>query len=227
MKPINDYYERLAEDYDRVRFGNSYGRYLDHQERAVLRAWLSGTRPEDVIDLGCGTGRLLDFAMTGVDASKAMLKVAARKFTNRRLIHAGLAEVGSAVEGRFQAAICFHLFMHLEEQVIADSLQSIAQVVKGGGRLILDIPSKHRRALNRRRPGGSGWHGNTAAARDDIERWAGPHWRILRHRGILFFPIHRLPSIARPLFRGLDDWLGRSPLGRFSSYHVYELERRT
>lgn len=227
MQPISDYYDRLAEDYDQVRFGNSYGRYLDHLERVILRAWLSGTKPADVIDLGCGTGRLLDFAMTGVDASQEMLRVAARKYSSRRLIHATLPQVDSAVEDRFQAGICFHVFMHLDEKAIAASLQSIAQVVKGGGRLILDIPSRHRRSLSRRRPDESGWHGNTAATASDIEAWAGPQWRIVRRRGVLFFPIHRLPSFARPFFRELDDWIGRTPLGRFSSYHVYELERRS
>lgn len=227
MQPISDYYDRLAGDYDQVRFGNSYGRYVDHLERVILNDWLSGTTPAEVIDLGCGTGRLLDFAMTGVDVSQEMLKVAARKYSSRRFIHASLPEVDSSVDGKFQAAICFHVFMHLGETVIEKSLQSIAEVVKVGGRLILDIPSRDRRALNRRRPDESGWHGNTAATSADIERWAGSQWRIVRRRGILFFPIHRLPSIARPVFRGMDDWIGRTPLGRWSSYHVYELERRS
>ncbi len=31
---IRDYYSNLAESYDENRFGNTYGQYIDQQERA-------------------------------------------------------------------------------------------------------------------------------------------------------------------------------------------------
>ncbi|MDC8759378.1 class I SAM-dependent DNA methyltransferase [Janthinobacterium fluminis] len=224
MQSIHDYYDKLAQDYDSKRFGNSYGRYLDRQERDILSAWLAAVPPEAAIDLGCGTGRLLDFAMTGADASAEMLKVAAAKFPDRRLIQASLPDLGVAGDSRYRAATCFHVFMHLDKTVIEQSLRAVAGIVAAGGIFILDIPSQHRRALNWRKP--SGWHGGTAATRADIAAWAGPAWRIVGRRGILFFPIHRLPAFARPLLRRLDALIGRSPLGRYASYHVYQLERQ-
>ncbi|MES3020417.1 MAG: class I SAM-dependent methyltransferase [Pseudomonadota bacterium] len=225
MQQIHDYYDKLAKDYDRDRFDNSYGRYIDQMERQILRQWLGGTVPADVLDIGCGTGRLLDFAMSGVDASRAMLEVAASKFPDRQLRLAQLPDLGPALP-RYDAAICFHVFMHLDPASIAQSLASIAGAVRPGGHLIVDIPSQHRRAMNRRRPSQSGWHGDTAATHADIARWAGPAWRIVGRRGILFFPIHRLPSIARPLLRGFDRMIGGTWLARYSSYHVYRLERQ-
>lgn len=33
---IRDYYSNLAESYDESRFGNTYGQYIDQQERAFL-----------------------------------------------------------------------------------------------------------------------------------------------------------------------------------------------
>jgi len=40
---IHDYYEELASDYDVDRFANSYGRYLDGQERKILDRYLGPT----------------------------------------------------------------------------------------------------------------------------------------------------------------------------------------
>ncbi|HSD37301.1 MAG TPA: class I SAM-dependent methyltransferase [Rhodocyclaceae bacterium] len=225
MQPINEYYDALARTYDQDRFGNSYGRYIDALERRILSAWLSGTSPARVLDVGCGTGRLLDFASTGVDSSREMLKLAAEKYPQHRLVLAASSALDVALDSLYDAAICFHVFMHFDAAQIAASFDSIARVVAPGGRVIVDIPSQHRRALGRRPPSKPGWHGNTAANRKDIERWAGANWRVVRRRGILFFPIHRIPSFARPLFSGLDALAGRTPLARYSSYHVYELQR--
>lgn len=226
MHSIRDYYDQLAPDYDRARFGNSYGRYIDRLERRLLAAWLQDTSAAAVLDIGCGTGRLLEFAQTGVDCSAAMLDVAARKFPGHRLVQASSVDLRSAVPGPFEAAICFHVFMHLDPCQIEQTLKAAADVVRTGGRLIFDIPSQHRRALNRRAPNADGWHGNTAATRADVEHWAGPAWRVVQRRGLLLLPIHRLPSLVRPWFAGLDELLGRTPLARYASYHVYALERQ-
>ena len=63
MNPIQDYYDKIAHKYDADRFGNSYGRYIDALEREILTTWLHGVKPENVLDIGCGTGRFLDFAI--------------------------------------------------------------------------------------------------------------------------------------------------------------------
>jgi SAM-dependent methyltransferase len=229
MQPIHDYYDQLAKNYDQDRFGNSYGRYIDAMERAILRNWLAGVAPQEVVDIGCGTGRLLDFAVTGVDTSAEMLKVAAGKFAGRELIQASLPELAPLLATlparQFQAATCFHVFMHLSPDIIRQSLHSLAQVVRPGGCLIVDIPSQQRRALKRQRASSTEWHGNTAANRADVEGWIGTEWRIVARRGILFLPIHRLPASLRGACQPLDALLGRSPLANWSSYHVYQLQR--
>lgn len=225
MQTVKAYYDELASDYDRSRFANSYGRHVDALERQILANWLTDIAAADVLDLGCGTGRLLDFAHTGVDQSAEMLKLAATKFPDRQLIQAAVEDLDTSLNRRFRAAICFHVFMHCEEALIARSLQALARVVEPGGCLVMDIPSQHRRALSRVRASVTPWHGSTAASRDDVARWAGPDWRIVRRRGILFLPVHRLPEFARSWFRSLDALIGRSALARYASYHVYLLER--
>jgi SAM-dependent methyltransferase len=225
MQSIHDYYNKLAKDYDSNRFGNSYGRYVDRLERKILHEWLGHVSPNKVLDIGCGTGRLLDFAMTGMDPSQEMIKLAAVKFPDRHLISDGLPQLASLGDAALEAVICFHVLMHLDQITVEKSFQTIAQLVKVGGYLMFDIPSQDRRAMFQRNPGALSWHGSTTATRDHIVKWMGPHWRLVERRGILFFPIHRLPSFVRSGLCALDGWIGRTPLARFSSYHVYCLER--
>ena len=201
---VNDYYDRLAADYDESRFGHAYGRHIDRLEQAILRRWLAGVSPEDVVDIGCGTGRLLVFARTGVDQSVEMLRIAAGKHPDRRLIRSD----------------------HLDEAPITASLGEIARVVKPGGRLIFDIPSRLRRSLRPGRKAEAAWHAETSASRRDVERWAGDAWRIVRRTGILVLPMHRAPAALYGPAGALDAVLGGGPLEALSSYHVYMLERR-
>ena len=45
-KNIKKYYDDLAPQYDQDRFGNSYGRYIDLQEKAVIEKHLPNTEKE-------------------------------------------------------------------------------------------------------------------------------------------------------------------------------------
>lgn len=219
---IREYYDALAPEYDRDRFGHSYGRYVDGMERGILRAWLHGRDPESVVELACGTGRLLDFAGTGVDLSPAMLARAREKWPARRLMLADAADTGLP-DREFGAAICFHLLMHLDATAIRAVFAEAARLVQPGGRFVFDIPSHPRRRWSRRPA--SGWHGDTAASLDDVRGWAGDAWRPRRWRGIVALPIHRLPRRLRGAMAGVDALAGRTPLGRWSQYYVIELER--
>ena len=64
---IETYYNDIASNYDQWRFGNSYGKYIDYQERAILNNWLRDLKGKNILDLGCGTGIFLDLANTGLD----------------------------------------------------------------------------------------------------------------------------------------------------------------
>ena len=88
---IVDYYNNIAEDYDYSRFENSYGCYIDKQERIVLDKL--NINPAHSLDLPCGTGRFLNYADYGCDASANMLKVATRNWPNKTLISAMLIEL--------------------------------------------------------------------------------------------------------------------------------------
>lgn len=223
MKSVIAYYDELADRYDDDRFGNSYGQYVDALERTILSTWLGGIEPCECVDFGCGTGRLLAYAGTGVDGSVRMLQVAAQKYADRHLIPASITEVPLA-DGVMAAGFCFHVLMHLPEETICAFLAEAARIVRPGGKLIVDIPSAPRRALSGRPK--SGWHGDTACDLATFRHWTGENWQIRRMRGILMLPLHRIPQRLRPWLTRLDAWLGRTLLARYASYYVLELERR-
>jgi SAM-dependent methyltransferase len=177
---------------------------------------------ESVVELACGTGRFLDFAGTGVDLSPAMLEVAREKWPGRKLVLADAADTGLP-SGGFDAAICFHLLMHLDQAACRAVLAEAARLVRPGGSFVFDIPSLPRRRLSKRPA--SGWHGDTSASIGEVRRWAGDAWRLKRWRGVVALPIHRLPTRLRAPLAGVDALAGRTPLGRWSSYYVVELER--
>lgn len=221
-EPLVQYDDRLADRYDADRSGNSYGRYVDAQERRVLCHWLAPFQGGLILDLACGTGRLLDLATHGLDASPAMVRIAQEKYPQKPIRCARATEVG-VFRACFDAIFCLHLLMHLAPAEIGDVLRSCFEQLGPGGVLIFDIPSALRRRLTGFRP--AGWHGGTALSLREIARLAGPRWRIKATRGVLFFPIHRLPPSVRPLFRPLDDLAGATPLKPWCSYLFCCLQR--
>jgi SAM-dependent methyltransferase len=219
---VLQYYDRLASSYDEDRFGGSYGRYLDAQERRLLRRWLAPFRGGAILDLACGTGRLTVLATHGLDASPAMVRLAQAKHP-RKVIRCGRASEVREFERLFDAIFCLHLLMHLPAAEIGVLLASCFAQLRPGGSLIFDVPSALRRKLTHFRP--AGWHAGTALTPREVAALSEPRWRLKAARGLLCFPIHRLPSAIRPLLRPLDDVLGATPLKPLCAYVAYCLER--
>jgi len=216
------YYNRLAIRYDEDRFGNSYGRYLDAQERRLLRPWLAPFRSGTILDLACGTGRLLDLATHGLDASPEMVRIAQSKHPEKT-IRCACANDLKHFRTVFDAVFCLHLFMHLPITQILVLLNSAFEQLRPSGALIFDVPSASRRSLTGFRP--ADWHAATSLTVREIAAMIKPRWRLIAMRGVLFFPIHRIPPKVRPLFRHLDDLIGATPLKPLSSYLLCCLQR--
>lgn len=219
---VIQYYDRLADRYDADRFGNSYGRYVDAQERRLLRCWLTPAQGGPILDLACGTGRLLDLATHGSDASPEMVRIARAKYP-KKTIRLGRASDVREFHTTFDAIFCLHLLMHLPPAEIGAVLCSCFAQLRPGGVMILDFPSALRRKLTGFRV--AGWHAGTALTLREIASVAGPGWRVKATRGILFFPIHRIPSQVRPHLRPVDDLIGVTGLKPLCSYLVCCLQR--
>jgi len=99
---------------------------------------LEGIVPSKLLDVGCGTGYLLQmarskkFEVTGLDASSGMLKQAQKKynFTESMLVF-GLANQMPFDDESFDVVIACGSLVHIPE--IETSAQEMLRVVKKGG----------------------------------------------------------------------------------------------
>ncbi len=103
----------------------------------------------ELLDLGCGAGRLAielsakGYAVTGVDNSPTMLKIARRNADERRvklrLLRSQLSEL--KITGRFDAAYSVQDPFNyvLEEEELSNSLARLRSLLRPGGVLIVDI----------------------------------------------------------------------------------------
>jgi SAM-dependent methyltransferase len=130
-----------------------------------------------LLDLGCGTGRLLvEFArrgctVVGVDLSEPMLARARDRAAGARvsvtLVRANLVELGCLADGTFDCAAC--LFSTLGIVRGADARRKVVahafRVLRGGGQFVLHV---HNRWFSARDPAGRRW-----LLRDWIRSWTG------------------------------------------------------
>lgn len=218
---IKNYYNELASSYDQDRFDNTYGQFIDKQERKILEKLLSKRENLTIVDLACGSGRFLNFATIGIDTSEKMIEVARQKFSDKQLFVAD-GENLPLEDNSVDVIFSFHLFMHLNDEKIAGILTECKRVLKENGSIIFDIPSKKRRnLLNKKR---EGWHGSYSLNLKEIKSFN--NFKIKRSFGILMFPIHRFPSSVRPALTKFDSLLSNSFLKEYSSYLIIEMNKK-
>lgn len=219
MDEIINYYNDLAGSYDENRFDNTYGKFIDLQERTILDKIIN---PEEHnIDLACGTGRLSNYAQIGIDASVAMIEIAKKKFQDKIFLK-NEADALDLDNDSVDTIISFHFFMHLNESKTKKILEECNRVLKKNGRIILDVPSRKRRKILGYKA--NNWHGANSLSIADFKQ--NPNFKVKRTFGILFFPIHRFPNFCRRFFVKIDAVLANSFLKEYSSYIIIELEKR-
>lgn len=217
---ILEYYSKLAESYDENRFGNSYGKYIDQQERAFLTSFFKDKNYTKVLDLGCGTGRLLNFATHGTDFSENMLNVARQKYPKKNLAVGEISEI--PFEEGFGCIFCFHVIMHQNQEETKAFLNECHQKLSKNGTLIFDYPVKSRKKSVSPQ---EDWHAGNSFSAVDISELSKDQWKVKNTTGVLFFPIHRFPKAIRRLFLPLDIFFCRTFLRNWASYHITVLEK--
>ena len=222
MNQIVSYYNALAKSYDADRFGNSYGEFIDRQERYILNRLLSN-KEKCIVDMACGSGRLLNYATHGVDASAEMVAIAKEKFQDKEIILSD-AENLPFPDRSVNTIISFHFFMHLDTEKIKTILKECHRVLKPNGRIIFDIPSKKRRKLVNYKP--TNWHGATSCTLNDLELITTGFYTQKKVFGVMFFPIHRFPKSVRKYLAKPDHVIANSLLKEYSSYLVAEYVKK-
>jgi ubiquinone/menaquinone biosynthesis C-methylase UbiE len=220
MNEVIQYYDQIASIYDNDRFDNSYGRFIDKQERKILHQLLHNEQGV-IVDLACGSGRLLNYAQIGIDASGNMLQIAKDKYPDKQLIQSDANHIPLENDS-VDVIICFHFFMHLNEKTIRSVLAECARILKPSGRLIFDIPSEKRRRLLRFKK--TGWHGSSDTTIQKINTLTA--FQLKSSKGVLFMPIHRFPNKIRHFMMPIDRLLCNSWIKEYSSYIVFELVKK-
>jgi ubiquinone/menaquinone biosynthesis C-methylase UbiE len=118
------------------------GFFFDRVHRTTLDSIPAGFKPESILDIGCGTGRLLRRAATrwptarliGVDPSEGMV-TEARRLTPGAIIHHGLAESLPIDDESVNLVLSTASFHHWQDQ--AQGLKQIARVLRPGGFFVL------------------------------------------------------------------------------------------
>ncbi|MEI9974054.1 MAG: class I SAM-dependent methyltransferase [Ignavibacteriota bacterium] len=105
-------------------------------ENRALLPWLDSETPRCAVDVGCGTGRwTARLSAIGVDASPAMLAVAARKEGLHGRLAVGEATALPVATGSADLVLCALTFGHIRDQ--AGAFREFARVLHSGGVLIL------------------------------------------------------------------------------------------
>jgi ubiquinone/menaquinone biosynthesis C-methylase UbiE len=128
---------------------------FDRVHRALLRRIPTGFSPLDILDIGCGTGRLLRklhdqwpaAALVGIDTSEGMV-TRARRLTPNATIYQASAEHIPLEDASINMATSTMSFHHWTEQSLG--VQEIYRVLSRGGLFILaDTNIGHGHPLSR------------------------------------------------------------------------------
>lgn len=223
-KILLDYYDKLAGDYDENRFGNTYGRYIHQQEVNILAKILPATATNNILDLGCGTGRLMPFANYGLDISPTMIEVAQNKFPNKQFA-VGNAAQNDLKSEFFDTIFSFHVLMHQKHSETSAILGEAHRLLKKGGQFIFDFPSDKRRKLVNYKA--QNWHAANQLSLQQIKGLAKTNqWDFKQSYGLLFLPIHRIPQQFRSFLIPMDNFLCRSFLQEYASYLIVILTKK-
>jgi 2-polyprenyl-3-methyl-5-hydroxy-6-metoxy-1,4-benzoquinol methylase len=138
-----EYHEKHYESTDRVEYVNPLT--ADRKQRFFLEqaAQFTGKRPGSVLDIGCGTGRVVVFAKSqGWESTGLELCVETGKETAARLhcqVYLGSIFDAELPKERFDVVTMFDCIEHLEDPVGA--LAICRQVLKPDGLLIVTTPN--------------------------------------------------------------------------------------
>jgi ubiquinone/menaquinone biosynthesis C-methylase UbiE len=217
------YYDEFAGWYERER-GKGYHRMLDDLEVDLVERY---GRDKDVLEVGCGTGLILErsatFARTavGIDLSAGMLA----KATQRGLdVMQGSATSLPVRDASFDVAYSFKVLAHVAD--IEGAMRELARVVRPGGWVLAEFYNTRslRRLVKWLKPptAVSAQTSDEAVytrydSKRDIASYLPPELEWVTSRGIRIITpvsrVHDLPIVG-PLVRRAEDLLADQPIAR-------------
>ncbi len=134
---FQDMPERFDEE-SSSRWGKAYDYYL--------REWLPESKMADILELACGSGRMLHFLktrsytnVTGVDISPEQIAVAKQVIPD--VFEADALSFLEPNSDKFDLIIGLDVIEHLNKQEVLNFLDSCHGALKKGGRIIIQTPN--------------------------------------------------------------------------------------
>lgn len=136
------------------QFASIYDDFMDHVNfdtwaNFIIDSWLEETYPKNILDLGCGVGKLLSFLsksipkQTGIDGSNEMLKVARKIHPNAFYIHGDIKQF--SLKEKFSLVTCTHDTLNyiLNEDCLRKHFESVNKNMNIGGYYFFDLSSEY------------------------------------------------------------------------------------
>jgi len=135
--PVVEEYARLAPHYDR-----RWSFYIEATTRETI-ARLPARDGDRILDVGCGTGVLLErlarmypeSLLTGVDPAPEMLAAARGRLPDRVELREGWAERLPCEDASFDLVVSCNMFHYIRRPLAA--LDEMARVLRDGGKLVI------------------------------------------------------------------------------------------
>ncbi len=135
--PVQKEYARLAQKYD-----DKWDFYIQTTLQKSMQN-LELHAGEYLLDIGCGTGRLLeaigkkypDVILAGIDISQEMLDIAGKRLSKKIHIERSEAEKLPFAAEKFEVIVLGNMFHYIREPMLA--LKEMMRVLKPGGRIVI------------------------------------------------------------------------------------------
>jgi len=131
------YYGDTANDYDKIRLENFFGRTVDKLEKSAILRLLKKIHCKNILDLPCGTGRITQFLLehnyfvTGVDVSKDMIKLSKEKLSKYKNLNGLVVSSGDTLpfkDNTFEMTTSIRLMGHLPSEYRLKVIHEINRV---------------------------------------------------------------------------------------------------
>lgn len=201
---------------------DSYIQFLHQEEEELLFPILRLYPPERILNLGCGTGRFMKYCQYGVDTDESMLTQAISKYRDKNIHIASLTNTNFP-NTSFDVIIAIDLLSHLSQEKAKAVFQEVVRLLRPNGKFIFTVLSKTRQTwLKNAVPPHSTYY-----TLKEVLEMLGDEVKYVKHEGMMFLPLHRIPAKARKYFLPLDTFLSKIISSDYSSYMMVVVEKKS
>jgi len=147
---------RVTSTFDEERWAFEYQRYKHRLEASVLSKVLKNKGKIRVLDVACGTGRMVpvvfnsnkEVGYTGLDTSKEMTAHLKKKANGMGIGKSVKVVIGDATkmpfkDNEFDVVFSYHLLWHLPKEEQDKIIKEMVRVARPGGMIVFDILNKN------------------------------------------------------------------------------------